>query len=86
MCIIFRTDRKQDMCAINDPQGQTDSPASSDHCSHLKVVLFCEIFKSEDGRTDGRAYVRTIIYVRMDGRTKRAKIVITTGRDCGSAS
>ena len=63
---------QEDMSAINDPLGQTHSPASSDHYSHLKVVLFCEILKSPDGRTDGR--------------TPRAKIVITTGRDCGSAS
>ena len=46
---------------INDPLGQTNSPASSDHCSHLKIVLFCRILKS-------------------------VKIVVTTGRDCGSAS
>ena len=60
------------MCAINDPLTQTLSPASSDHYSHLKIVLFCEVLKSEDGRTDVR--------------TPRAKIVITTIRDCGSAS
>ena len=40
------------MCAINDPLGQTHSPASSDHFSRLKVVLFCEILKNYDGRTD----------------------------------
>ena len=39
------------MYAINDPFGQTHSPASSDHYSHLKVVLFCEILKSGDGRS-----------------------------------
>ena len=42
------------MCAINDPLGQTNSPASSDQFSRLKVVLFCEILKSGDGRKDGR--------------------------------
>ena len=37
------------MCAIYDPLGQTHSPTSSDH---LKVVLFCDILKSGDGRTN----------------------------------
>ena len=60
----------QDMCAINDPLGQSHSPASSDHYSRLKVALFCEIWKV------GRTY----------GQTTCAEIVITTGRDCGSAS
>ena len=61
----------QDMCAINDPLGQTHSPASSDHYFRLKVILFSEILKSEDGRTDEQT----------DGQTTRAKIGITTGRD-----
>ena len=39
------------MCAINDPIGQTHSPASSNHYSRLKVVLFHEILKSGDGQT-----------------------------------
>ena len=39
------------MCAINDPLGQTHCPTSSDHYSHLKIVLFCEIVKSAEGRT-----------------------------------
>ena len=43
---------QQDMYAINDPLGQTHSPASSDHYSGLKVALFCEILKNVDGRTD----------------------------------
>ena len=64
------------MSAINDPLGQTHCPASCNHYSHLKVDLFCEILKSRDGRTDGRT----------DVQTARVKIVITTGRDCGSAS
>ena len=41
------------MCAINDPLGQTQSPASSDYHSHLKIVLFSEIFKKW-GLTDSR--------------------------------
>ena len=31
------------MCVIDDPLDQTHSPASSDHYSHLKLVLICEI-------------------------------------------
>ena len=46
--------RKQDMCAINDPFGQTHSLASSDNYYHLKVLLFCEIFKIGDGHADGQ--------------------------------
>ena len=42
------------MCAMNDPLGQTQSPASSDRYFHLKAVLFGEIMKSGDGRTDGQ--------------------------------
>ena len=60
------------MCDIDDPLGQPHSPASNDHYSHLKVVLFCEILKDGNGRTDEQP--------------PRAKIVIITGRDCGSAS
>ena len=60
------------MCAINDPLGQINSPASSDHWYHLKCVLFCENLNSGDGRANIR--------------TPRVKIMITTGRDCGSAS
>ena len=52
---------------VNDPLCQTHSPVSSDHYSHLKIVLFCSIFKIEDGRTF-------------------VKIMVTTGRVCGSAS
>ena len=40
------------MCVINDPLDQTHSPAIGDHYPHLKFVLFCEILKSIDGRTD----------------------------------
>ena len=60
------------MWVINDPLGQTHSLVNSDHYCRLSFVLFCEILKS--------AYVRTY------GRTTRAKIVITTGCDLGSAS
>ena len=60
------------MCAINDPLGQIHSLVNSDHYSRLSFVLFCEILKSA--------------YVRMYGQIIRAKIVITIGRDCGSAS
>ena len=49
---------KKDTCAINDPLGQTHSPASSDH---LKIVL--RDFEKSVGRTDGRMDGRT------DGRT-----------------
>ena len=31
---------------INDPLGQTHNRASTDHYSHLKMVLFCEILRS----------------------------------------
>ena len=41
------------MCVINEKLGQTHSPASSDRYFHLRFVLFCEILKSGDERTDG---------------------------------
>ena len=42
---------RQYMCVINDPLGQIHSPSSSDHYSHLKLVLFSEILKSfSDGQ------------------------------------
>ena len=62
---------EQDMCAINDPLGQIHSPASSDHYSHLKFVFVLRDFEK---------------WERTDVQTPRAKIVITTGRDFGSAS
>ena len=37
------------MCVINDPLGQTQSPAGSDHYSHLKVE---SCFAKKYGRTD----------------------------------
>ena len=61
---------RQDICVINDPLGQTQSPASSDHYFYLKLGLLWEIFKSGDGR--------------MDVQTECEKIVTTTDRDCGS--
>ena len=42
----------QDVCAINDPLSQTQSPASSDLYSHLNFVLFIEILKNGDRCTD----------------------------------
>ena len=42
---------QQDICA-NDPLGQTHSPASSDNNSDRKFVMFYEILKSVEGRTD----------------------------------
>ena len=51
----------QDMCAVNDPLGQTHSPASSDHYSHLKIVLFCEILT--DGQTTRAKIVITAHHV-----------------------
>ena len=38
------------MCAINDPLGQTHSPASNDRYSRLKVVLFREILDKRKDR------------------------------------
>ena len=72
LLIIWKTHFQQDMTAINDPLGQTHSSSSSDHIESLNVVLFCEIMKSGD--------------VHADWQTKSANIVITTFRDCGSAS
>ena len=65
--------RKNKTCVINDPLGQTDSLASSDHCFLLFIVLL--YWKSGDGRTDERT----------NGWTTCAKTVITTCRDCGLA-
>ena len=39
------------LAVINDPVCQSHSTVSSDHDSHLKVVLFGEIVKSGDGWT-----------------------------------
>ena len=65
--MFYKCKVTQDMHAMNDPLDQTHSPTSSDLYSHLEVVLFLKILKSEDRPT------------------VRSKIVITTGRDCGSA-
>ena len=56
-------------CVINDPLSQTHSPTSSDHYFHTTFVRFAIFWKVG---TD----VRTVIC---------AKIMITTGWDCGSA-
>ena len=66
------------MCVINDPLGQIHNVASSDHYSHLKFVLFCEILKSGEGRMDGRTNVQT--------PPPRVKLEIKAGHDYGSAS
>ena len=50
---------KRKTYAINDPLGQTHSPASRDHYSHLKFVLFCEISKRVDRGKDGQTDVWT---------------------------
>ena len=58
-------------CVINDPLGQTHTClASSDHY----FLLFCFARFEKWVRTDG-----------TNGRTKCAKIIITTGRDFWSA-
>ena len=42
----------KDMRVINDPQGHTHSPASSDHYSHLKVnCLWGQTYGQLEGRT-----------------------------------
>ena len=46
-------------------------PTSSDYYFQAKLVMFCDRYFEKWGR--------------MDGRTKRAKIMITTSWDCGSA-
>ena len=58
---------RQDMCAIKDTLGETHSPASSDHYSHLKFDLFSEILKSGDGRQDcGSAWWINILSIALD--------------------
>ena len=68
------------MRVIKDPPGQTHSPARSDHYSHLKFVLFCEMLKSGYVRTDN-----SCDFEKWDGQTLCIKIFTSTGRDCGSA-
>ena len=41
---------------INDPLGLTQSPHSSDHYFHFKMILFGAILKSGDGQTDGNVW------------------------------
>ena len=43
---------KQDMCVINDPLGQINSSASSDHYSRLNFARFWKV--ETDARKDGR--------------------------------
>ena len=64
------------MRVINDPLGQTHSPANNDHYSSLNFVLFCEIFKIGDRLTDGRT----------DRQTDNSKNSDHYRRECGSAS
>ena len=65
----------QDMHAMNDPHGQTRATVPSVAITILASKLFSFVrFWKE--RTDGRA----------DVQTTRAKIDITNGRDCESAS
>ena len=40
------------MCVINDPLGQTHNPTSSDSNFQVTFVVFCDILKGGDGRTD----------------------------------
>ena len=54
------------------PSARPLNPGSSDHYSHLKIVLFCPILKIGDGWTDVRTYRRTICVI----------IVITNGLNC----
>ena len=51
-----RIDKKAGV--INDLLGQAHSLISSDHYFHSTFVSFCDIFKSGDGRTDGRKSVQ----------------------------
>ena len=41
-----------DMCVINDPLGQTHSPAMSAHYSRLYFVLLCKIMNSGEWQKD----------------------------------
>ena len=50
---------KCDETGVINALGQTHSPARSDHYSHLKFVLFFDILKSGEGRTDVRTNVQT---------------------------
>ena len=47
---LSRKKPRQNIYAINDPLGQTHSPASSNHYSHLQVALFWKM--RTKGRTD----------------------------------
>ena len=62
------------MCVVNDPLGQTHIPASSGHYFQLKLVMFCAILKSGDGRTT--CVKRVITTVRDCGSTEWIKQVL----------
>ena len=64
------------MCATNDPLGQTHSPASSDHYSHLKIVMSCEILKSVDGQTTCAKIVTVAWWIKFLLPHTHTKIVI----------
>ena len=51
VCVFLLTNCHK-TCVINDPRGQTHNATSSDHCFHLKFVLFCDILNTGDRRTD----------------------------------
>ena len=59
---VFKVLTKSKTCVINDPLGQTHSPTSSEHYFHTKFVLFCDILKCGDGRTDGNMYKNNYHY------------------------
>ena len=77
-CTIVLKKTNDNKRGVNDPLGQTHRPASKDHYFQLKIILFCEILKSGN--------VMTNLQTELYGRTTCVKLVITTGRDCGSAS
>ena len=66
---------QEDMQVINDALGQTHITATSDHHSHLKVVLFFEILKSGDGQTSRVKIGITITTGNTVGRSRGSIIV-----------
>ena len=66
-CLNLKTNLKQQTIDVfNDPLGQTHS---GENYFHLKFILFCEILKSGDGRTDDMCEI-VITTVRPRGSTK----------------
>ena len=51
---------EQDSCqvVINDPLGQTHSPASRDPYFNFKIVLFCEVLKRTDDMCENSDHCR----------------------------